>query len=266
MGYYYKAGRSWKDVKLWEATQDNPQEDINVESCLNQDNCWGIGSFLELAKEMQSVLQADYSYPIILDEEYKIVDGAHRLVHAYLDGKTNIKGVIIKDDQWPEPDYDEVRICQNRQKPIIEVESKFKVGDWVLFMNKHESIYQVEKIENGYYILRHINGGIFKIRTLYDEDLRLWTIEDAKDGDILITENEKPFIFKGLDICHSNKPVAYGGIVDSGYFTPSSINCTNRWTDGNAYPANKEQHDLLFKEIKEAGYKWNKNKKELKRL
>ena len=106
-GYYYKAGKCWEDVKLWEATKDNLQEDINVESFLQQNNYWNIGSFLELAKEMMLVLSADYSYPIIVDEEYELVDGAHRLVHAYIDGKTHIKGVIIKNDQWPEPDYDE---------------------------------------------------------------------------------------------------------------------------------------------------------------
>lgn len=117
-GYYYKAGKTWEDVKLWEATKDNPQEDINVESFLKQDNYWNIRSFLELAKEMQLVLKADYSYPIILDEEHKLVDGAHRLVHAYLDGKTYIKGVIIKNEQWPEPDYDELK------KPIKPEEPK----------------------------------------------------------------------------------------------------------------------------------------------
>lgn len=36
------------------------QEDINVESFLKQDNYWNIGSFKELAKEMQLVLKADY--------------------------------------------------------------------------------------------------------------------------------------------------------------------------------------------------------------
>ena len=39
-GYYYKEGKSWEDVKLWEATKDNPREDINVESFLQQDNYW----------------------------------------------------------------------------------------------------------------------------------------------------------------------------------------------------------------------------------
>lgn len=74
-GYYYKAGKSWEDVKLWEATKDNLQEDVNVESFLKQDNYWNIGSFLELAKEMQLVLKANYSFPIILDEEYKLEMG-----------------------------------------------------------------------------------------------------------------------------------------------------------------------------------------------
>ena len=29
-GYYYKAGKSWEDVKLWEATKDNPQKELMV--------------------------------------------------------------------------------------------------------------------------------------------------------------------------------------------------------------------------------------------
>ncbi len=135
-GYFYKAGKSWEDVKLWKATKDNPQEDVNVESFLKQDNYWNIGSFMELAKEMKLVLKADYSFPIILDEEYKLVDGAHRLVHAYIDGKTHIKGVIIGDDQWPEPDYDENKECQNTWKSsdglmekIENLRHKWSLGD-----------------------------------------------------------------------------------------------------------------------------------------
>lgn len=114
-GYYYKGGKSWDVVKLWNATKDNPQKDINIETFLNQDNYWNIGSFKELAREMQSVLKADYSYPIILDEEYKLVDGAHRLVHAYLDGKTQIKGVIIRKNQFPKPNYDEAKSVLERK-------------------------------------------------------------------------------------------------------------------------------------------------------
>lgn len=148
-------------------------------------------------------------------------------------------------------------------KSFDKIKPKFKIGDWI---SNGACTWRIDLIKDDLYCSncdKFTCGGDIKS---IDEQYHLWTIEDAKDGDILVTENEKPFIFKGLDISHSNKPIAYGGIVDSGYFTPSSNNCTNRWTDGNAYPATKEQRDLLFKEIKKAGYKWNKNKKELKRL
>ena len=162
-------------------------------------------------------------------------------------------------------DYENSNIQQKDFAP--KVEPKFKVGDWIV--NEFHDICLITDIdlENGYYICKsnrfnNTEGDI----DLTDKEFHHWNIQNAKDGDILITENEKPFIFKGLDICHSDKPIAYGGITDSGYFNPSSNNCTNRWTDGNACPATKEQCDLLFRKIKEAGFKWNKNKKVLKRI
>jgi hypothetical protein len=156
-------------------------------------------------------------------------------------------------------DYENANIQQKDFAP--KVEPKFKVGDWITDGN---ITIQIEAIKNNCYSYCG-DCTLYSIKTA-DKVYHLWTIEDAKDGDILITENnEKPFIFKGLDIRHPNKPIAYGGVVDSGYFMPSN-KCTNRWTDGNACPATKEQCDLLFRKIKEAGFKWNKNKKELKRI
>ena len=161
----------------------------------------------------------------------------------------------------------ELSDLDKQDKLLDEIKPKFKVGDWIV--NEFHDICLITDIdlENSYYICKsnrfdNTEGDI----NLTDKEFHRWNIQDAKDGDILITENEKPFIFKGLDICHSDKPIAYGGITDSGYFNPSSNNCTNRWTDGNACPATKEQCDLLFRKIKEAGFKWNKNKKVLKRL
>lgn len=121
-GYYYKFGKCWEVEKLWEATKDNPTEYVNVEAFMNEgmQMYWNIGTFKQLAEEMKLVLNADYSYPIIFDEEDCIVDGAHRLVHAYIDGVKTIKGVIITNDQWPEPDYDESKVAKQYQDGKVQ--------------------------------------------------------------------------------------------------------------------------------------------------
>lgn len=120
VGYFYKAGKCWDCTKLWEATKGNPVEDVSVDSFIQQDVYWNFGTFKELAEEMKLVLDADYSYPVIIDEEHKLVDGAHRIVHAYLDGVKTIKGVVIANDQWPEPDYDEVEAAKQYQDGKVQ--------------------------------------------------------------------------------------------------------------------------------------------------
>ena len=91
-------------------------------------------------------------------------------------------------------------------------------------------------------------------------------IQDAKNGDVLITmSNKYPFLYKDcLDPNHPESPVAYCGIDDEGDF------CIGRraywWTDEEVQPATKEQHDLLFQKMKEAGYEWNSGKKALKKI
>lgn len=149
-------------------------------------------------------------------------------------------------------------------KHIDKVEPKFKVGDWVVFNNKHQSIYQVEKIEDGYYILRHTHGGTFRVCVLHDESLRLWTIKDAKAGDVLCDiANKNVLIFNEISdgwvkcLCsvHLNNSCC--------------LNCTElygREEQCSFTPATKEQRDLLFQKMREAGYEWDTEKKELKKV
>lgn len=93
----------------------------------------------------------------------------------------------------------------------------------------------------------------------------LWTINDAKNGDVLVCDDERPFIFKGLlDYNHPDCPVAYCGIDYEDSFIVSSG--VNFWTDDNVKPATKEQCDILFQKMEKAGYKWDAEKKELTKL
>ena len=156
---------------------------------------------------------------------------------------------------------------QGEQKSDDKVEPKFKVGDWVVFKDKHESIYQVEKIEDGYYILRHTYGGTFRVCVLHDEDLRLWTINDAKDGDILATDswlymfkytNNKALIQFHCKCPINGKTYKWSFLPDDSYL--------DIYIDANIHPATKEQRDILFSKMKEAGYECDAGKKELKKL
>lgn len=122
------------------------------------------------------------------------------------------------------------------QKFVDKIEPKFKVGDWVV-TDKNDRV-QIKAVNNSYYTID--NGMYFNI-PYADKYWHLWTIQDAKDGDVLIVERDKtPFIFKEFDKFHPGCPVAYCGIDDSGIFVNSG---DGWWTDEEVYPATKEQRD-----------------------
>lgn len=154
---------------------------------------------------------------------------------------------------------------QGEKKSADTVESKFRVGDWIV-QNGVGTYKIVEVCESWYEVISYNNDGMemqYSISFDKDNDCHLWTIEDAKDGDVLVDYNdESPFIFKGfLDPYHPNCPVAYCGINAMNMFHVSYRNCF--WEDGNVKPASKKQRELLFSKMKEAGYEWDNGNKAL---
>ena len=94
----------------------------------------------------------------------------------------------------------------------------------------------------------------------YQGYFRLWTIEDAKDGDVL-AEDSCIFIIQKL--CGITAAKTYCALFNDGDFDDGS---TLYFDIDSTKPASKEQCELLFQKMKEAGYEWNKDKKELKKL
>ena len=154
---------------------------------------------------------------------------------------------------------------QGEQKPADKVKPKYKIGDWIIFDENHNGVYQVEKIDNYRYYLRHYLGYALMSVHFDNELIRPWTIQDANDGDVLVTDDKRPFIYKGcLDPKYPDLPVAYCGIISDGYlFIPEG---NHWWTVEKVHPATKEQRDLLFINMKEEGYEWDAKKKELKKI
>lgn len=140
----------------------------------------------------------------------------------------------------------------NKNKP------KFNVGDWIIFI-KSKSVYQVEKIENYEYTLRHILGGSLHLPFSNEKLIREWTIQDSKDGDVIhmgiVTAIFKKYIGKEECICYCSF------CKDGGFEIPIENREDNVYGCYNVTPATKEQRDALMKAMNDAGYKWDVEKK-----
>lgn len=147
-------------------------------------------------------------------------------------------------------------------KPIDKVEPKFKVCDWIIKNNDSSisvdySICKITNAENGNYAIESIYGhkGYNTFET-FEKDYHLWTIADAKDGDVLVAPNGTIFLFKNII---NSMPYSYCGIDCTARFRNTILEGGKdgrNWTSSlkGIYPATKEQRNLLFQKMKEAGY------------
>ena len=149
------------------------------------------------------------------------------------------------------------------EKPTEKVKPKFHEGDWAVsnLDGKARQISEVHFDEyNSYYV---VNGKSVNLEE-YDRLHHLWTIQDAKDGDVLVN-GSNIFIFHFLNdtrlmgYCHVNTD-------DGRFYDDIGKNECFCLIDAIVNPATKEQRDLLFQKMHEAGYEWNANKKELKKI
>jgi hypothetical protein len=149
-------------------------------------------------------------------------------------------------------------------KPDNNGKPKFNVGDWVV---RGDTIAQILDIQEQYYVGVDINGKDFtSSRFLNNDKIHLWTIEDAKEGDVLATLDHILIFEKllpndgGVSYCH----------FDFGCSTPQfDFNKDDNWYFGKeakVYPATKEQRDVLMKAMADAGYTFDFEKKELKKI
>lgn len=142
-------------------------------------------------------------------------------------------------------------------------EPRFEVGDWVVFIIS-ENVYQVEKKENYEYTIRHILGCSMCLPFSNEELIREWTIEDAKDGDVLAC-NEEILLFKSYSVLQGRISLYcwYNGHTNN--FHSKEVIDILLTTRNKVCPATKEQRDALMKAMNDAGYEWDADKKELKK-
>ena len=170
-------------------------------------------------------------------------------------GKFKITG--IKDGRYW---YNEFVICEISEQDEWELIPKFNVGNWI---TNGQLTCKVLSVTGKSYELHLYNDDYCHFETdiqSVDKDYHLWSIKDSKDGDVL-AEDTCTFIIKKLN--HDLTAEIYCCLYDDGDF---EFNSNLGFDDTCTYPATKEQHDLLFQKMKEEGYKWDAEKKELKKI
>ena len=94
---------------------------------------------------------------------------------------------------------------------------------------------------------------------------------EFKDGDIIgfndCTHNDGSYIdWVGIYRHQSNDFINHQHFFHCVATNKNTFRIGGSWRVFTAYPATKEQRDLLFRKMKEAGYEWDADKKELRKI
>ncbi len=138
-----------------------------------------------------------------------------------------------------------------------KVEPKFKKGKWIVWQNK---CYKVNYNACGYELIDQNGLSTSLEYGTVDSGAHFWTIQDAKDGDVL-SNCHIICIFKRIDE-YNNIATYCIYNINEGFvlFDTETIGSYQ------LKPATKEESDLLFQKMREAGFEWDANKKELKKI
>lgn len=141
---------------------------------------------------------------------------------------------------------------QGEQKPVDMAEPKFKVGDWIVYKDTVWKICNISLLN--YYELLKINNEV-STRTIedVDESAHLWTVQDVRNGDVLVDEDNNIGLYKEEKDDIYWESYIYLGC--NGELLGYNIGGYHR--NKNTKPATKEQRDALFTKMKESGFIWD---------
>jgi hypothetical protein len=196
---------------------------------------------------------------------YGIEDEPKHIDYVKAENCEIISGYTIKENGSPYPTKPAVF---SKQNPIDKTAPKFHKEEWAV--NQFGYIRQIIDIKDDYYYCRSNDKGYWTISIEYaDRYWHKWTINDAKDGDVLSCNdghgNDCIELIKSI----TGKKIEFWFCLTNGnsYEVFDGITpYTNVASRKDATPATKEQRDLLFQKMHDAGYKWDAEKKELKKI
>ena len=239
------------DYHLWTVNTDARDGDVLV--CEGKDGQQEIGIFNNYVAKVGGCDSCFETYCFVdWEGNFRVGGyiGSPNIHPATNEQRDQLKKVMRENGhEW---NADKKELKKVEQKPTDNVESKFSVGDWII--DYRNAVYQVTNFEDGYgYDLKTTDGRIFHFVSpdVVDATYRLWTVQDATDGQILVN-GSNIFMFRSISgtrvmgYCHVN--------TDDGlYYDDTDKNECFGLVDDVITPANQDQIDLLYKRIKDAG-------------
>ena len=139
---------------------------------------------------------------------------------------------------------------------------KFHENEWII--QENIGVYKVIEVCETWYEVADNKDNHYSIGFDKEYMCRPWTINDAKDGDILVDKYNNIGIFQEcksvyFQECKGVYWYSYIYLGCDGELRGFGIGGMHEQTD--THPATKEQRDLLFKKMHDAGYEWDVEKK-----
>jgi len=183
-----------------------------------------------------------------------------KLIKKY--AHSNISDMALNADHITREQLESWLEKQSKQNLTNKIKPKFHEGEWVV--NRFGDAWHIDSFDSkNYQVSNEDNYCYFPIKK--QNEMHLWTIQDAKDGDVLFTSStasHETFIFKNIDEkgnveCYFAYDSEDGFREGKHHFIGRAKNCK---------PATKEQYDALMKAISDRGYIFDFKKKELKKI
>ena len=209
-------------------------------------------------------------FPELKESEDERIRGA--ITHFISHTPTVPKGIINKEQMlaWLEKQGEKLQgksaleaakedkvDSQNCVNPADKIETQFKVGDWI---TNDYCAGKVIELTNDAYLLNTGQGIPFSC----EHNVHLWTIQDAKDGDVLsYRDGQWIFIYKKQV---DDNSFHYYSLYSTIHQDLTIDDSASTLLGDAIIPATKEQRDLLFQKMHEAGYTFDFKKKEVKKL
>ena len=142
------------------------------------------------------------------------------------------------------------------------------IGDWIA-TKQHYALKIIGITKDNYILSENSDGDEIESSVeidFVDRNYHIWTIDDARNGDILASK-DWIFIFRKSEYTKPTKDIRsychYDVETDSFKEDHEFVTLP---LDMKVHPATAEQYNTFFKKMKESGYEWDESVKELNEL